>query len=115
MSVNYLHVGQPRTWYVIPGHQRNLFEEVFLELVPELVKIEPDLLNSIVTTFPPEELTSKGLEILQVNQYAGEFIITFPKSTYSYFSHGVRHLLIIPLLPSLSIHSISRSITLERV
>jgi histone demethylase JARID1 len=88
-SFNFLHVGQPRTWYAIPGDQRPLYERVFQKLLPHLAQEDPNLINSMVTMLNPQLLRQNGLTVYEFEQKAGEFVITFPQSTYCFFSHGV--------------------------
>jgi hypothetical protein len=44
-SVNYLHFGAPKQWYVIPPEFRDRFEAVARDAVPELHKRCPEFLR----------------------------------------------------------------------
>jgi len=48
-SINYLHWGEPKTWYGIPGSQAMLLEETMKSIAPELFQNQPDLLQQLVT------------------------------------------------------------------
>ena len=55
-SINYLHWGEPKTWYGISGKYAEKAEEVMRESAKELFSGQPDLLHHIVTTMNPNVL-----------------------------------------------------------
>jgi hypothetical protein len=88
-SINYLHSGAPRTWYVIPGErsgaicnqdefERKLQNNLFLHIS------SPDFV------LDPKILKKQGITFYKVEQRAGDFVILLPNVYYFYFSHGVR-------------------------
>ena len=87
-SINYLHWGEPKTWYGIPGDCAEKFESVVQEIAPELFEAHPDLLHHLVTIVNPNVLMSKGVPVVRTNQEAGEFIVTFPRSYHAGFNQG---------------------------
>ncbi|XP_034028924.1 lysine-specific demethylase 5B-B isoform X2 [Thalassophryne amazonica] len=87
-SINYLHWGEPKTWYGAPGSAAEQLEEVMKKLAPELFESQPDLLHQLVTIMNPNTLMSYGVPIYRTNQCAGEFVITFPRSYHSGFNQG---------------------------
>ena len=87
-SINYLHWGEPKTWYGIPGDYAEQFENVVQEIAPELFEAHPDLLHHLVTIVNPNVLMSKGVPVVRTNQEAGEFIVTFPRSYHAGFNQG---------------------------
>lgn len=87
-SINYLHWGEAKTWYAVPGDSADIFEEAMRSIVPELFQVQPDLLNQLVTTLNPNILMKANVPIYSIDQFAGEFIITFPRSYHMGFSHG---------------------------
>uniref|UniRef100_A0A8C9RAJ9 [histone H3]-trimethyl-L-lysine(4) demethylase n=1 Tax=Scleropages formosus TaxID=113540 RepID=A0A8C9RAJ9_SCLFO len=87
-SINYLHWGEPKTWYGAPGSAAEKLEDVMKELAPELFESQPDLLHQLVTIMNPNTLTAHGVPIYRTNQCAGEFVITFPRSYHSGFNQG---------------------------
>ncbi|XP_065573719.1 lysine-specific demethylase 5D-like isoform X2 [Artemia franciscana] len=87
-SINYLHWGEPKTWYGVPGGEAELFEESVKKLAPELFTNQPDLLHQLVTQVNPNNLIDKGVPIFRTDQQAGEFVITFPRSYHSGFNQG---------------------------
>ena len=80
--------GEPKTWYGVPGKSAEDFERVMKEAAPELFEAQPDLLHQLVTIISPNALTAKGVPVVRTNQYAGEFVITFPRSYHAGFNHG---------------------------
>ncbi|XP_060736959.1 lysine-specific demethylase 5B-B isoform X7 [Tachysurus vachellii] len=87
-SINYLHWGEPKTWYGAPGFAAEQLEEVMKKLAPELFESQPDLLHQLVTIMNPNTLMSHGVPIYRTNQCAGEFVITFPRAYHSGFNQG---------------------------
>ncbi|XP_061114358.1 lysine-specific demethylase 5B-B-like isoform X2 [Conger conger] len=87
-SINYLHWGEPKTWYGAPGYAAEQLENVMKKLAPELFEAQPDLLHQLVTIMNPNTLMSHGVPIYRTNQCAGEFVITFPRAYHSGFNQG---------------------------
>uniref|UniRef100_A0A8C0WD00 [histone H3]-trimethyl-L-lysine(4) demethylase n=1 Tax=Castor canadensis TaxID=51338 RepID=A0A8C0WD00_CASCN len=87
-SINYLHWGEPKTWYGVPSLAAEHLEEVMKRLTPELFDSQPDLLHQLVTLMNPNILMSHGVPVVRTNQCAGEFVITFPRAYHSGFNQG---------------------------
>ncbi|XP_075997057.1 lysine (K)-specific demethylase 5Ba isoform X2 [Genypterus blacodes] len=87
-SINYLHWGEPKTWYGAPGYAAEHLEGVMKKLAPELFQSQPDLLHQLVTIMNPNTLMNNGVPIYRTNQCAGEFVITFPRAYHSGFNQG---------------------------
>uniref|UniRef100_A0A7N8WNW5 [histone H3]-trimethyl-L-lysine(4) demethylase n=1 Tax=Mastacembelus armatus TaxID=205130 RepID=A0A7N8WNW5_9TELE len=87
-SINYLHWGEPKTWYGAPGFAAERLEGVMKKLAPELFESQPDLLHQLVTIMNPNTLMTHGVPIYRTNQCAGEFVITFPRAYHSGFNQG---------------------------
>ncbi|KAM9343748.1 lysine-specific demethylase 5B-B isoform 2-T2 [Pholidichthys leucotaenia] len=87
-SINYLHWGEPKTWYGAPGFAAEQLEAVMKKLAPELFESQPDLLHQLVTIMNPNTLMAHGVPIYRTNQCAGEFVITFPRAYHSGFNQG---------------------------
>uniref|UniRef100_A0A667YCZ5 [histone H3]-trimethyl-L-lysine(4) demethylase n=1 Tax=Myripristis murdjan TaxID=586833 RepID=A0A667YCZ5_9TELE len=87
-SINYLHWGEPKTWYGAPGFAAEQLEEVMKKLAPELFESQPDLLHQLVTIMNPNTLMAYGVPIYRTNQCAGEFVVTFPRAYHSGFNQG---------------------------
>ncbi|KAG5307579.1 KDM5A demethylase, partial [Pseudoatta argentina] len=87
-SINYLHWGEPKTWYGVPGFQAERFEQSMKSAAPELFHSQPDLLHQLVTIMNPNILTSEGVPVFRTDQHAGEFVVTFPRAYHAGFNQG---------------------------
>lgn len=87
-SINYLHWGEPKTWYGVPGSKAEIFEESMKSAAPELFQSQPDLLHQLVTIMNPNILMSAGVPVYRTDQHAGEFVITFPRAYHAGFNQG---------------------------
>ncbi|KAI9598108.1 JmjC domain, hydroxylase-domain-containing protein [Syncephalis fuscata] len=87
-SVNYMHWGEAKTWYGIPGADALKFEAAMRQVIPELFEQQPDLLFHLVTLLSPNQLTDQGVGVYTLDQHPGDFIVTFPQSYHSGFNQG---------------------------
>jgi len=87
-SINYLHWGEPKTWYGVPGSQADKFEDAMKQAAPELFQSQPDLLHQLVTIMNPNILMQSGVSVYRMDQKAGEFIVTFPRAYHAGFNQG---------------------------
>ncbi|PFH49242.1 hypothetical protein AMATHDRAFT_76277 [Amanita thiersii Skay4041] len=87
-SINYMHWGETKTWYGIPGDDAEKFEAAIKYEAPELFEAQPDLLFQLVTLMNPQRVSEAGVRIYACNQRAGEFVVTFPKAYHAGFNHG---------------------------
>ncbi|XP_065358333.1 lysine-specific demethylase 5 [Calliphora vicina] len=87
-SINYLHWGEPKTWYGVPGSCAEQFEETMKQAAPELFASQPDLLHQLVTIMNPNILMNNGVPVYRTDQNAGEFVITFPRAYHAGFNQG---------------------------
>ncbi|KAL2610474.1 hypothetical protein R1flu_029047 [Riccia fluitans] len=87
-SVNYLHCGEPKAWYSVPGHAAEAFEKVMQKAFPDLFAAQPDLLFQLVTMLNPSVLRDNGIPVCTTVQEARNFVITFPRSYHGGFNHG---------------------------
>ncbi|CAG0879037.1 unnamed protein product [Darwinula stevensoni] len=81
-------MGEPKTWYGVPGGKAEVFEVAMRSCAPELFESQPDLLHQLVTTMNPNILMDKGVPIYHADQMAGEFVVTFPRSYHAGFNQG---------------------------
>lgn len=88
-SVNFMHWGETKTWYGIPGEDAEKFEAAIKREAPDLFEAQPDLLFQLVTLMSPKRLTEAGVRVYACNQRAGEFVITYPKAYHAGFNHGL--------------------------
>ncbi|XP_050678384.1 lysine-specific demethylase lid [Leptidea sinapis] len=87
-SINYLHWGEPKTWYGVPSSKAEQFEAAMKAEAPELFHLQPDLLHQLVTIMNPNILMRAGVPVYRTDQHAGEFVITFPRAYHAGFNQG---------------------------
>ncbi|KAK8953442.1 putative lysine-specific demethylase JMJ14 [Platanthera guangdongensis] len=87
-SLNYLHWGDPKVWYGVPGEAAEELEEAMKNNLPELFEEQPGLLHELVTQLSPSVLKSEGVPVYRAKQRAGEFVLTFPRAYHSGFNCG---------------------------
>ncbi|XP_050266962.1 lysine-specific demethylase JMJ17 isoform X1 [Quercus robur] len=88
-SMNYLHWGEPKCWYSVPGNRASAFEEVMQKTLPDLFDAQPDLLFQLVTMLNPSVLQENGVPVYSILQEPGNFVITFPRSYHGGFNLGL--------------------------
>ncbi|CAE6475034.1 unnamed protein product [Rhizoctonia solani] len=88
-SLNYMHWGETKTWYGIPGEDAQKFEDAIKSEAPDLFEAQPDLLFQLVTLMNPDRLRKAGVRVFACNQRPGEFVVTFPKAYHAGFNHGL--------------------------
>ncbi|KAJ0966679.1 hypothetical protein J5N97_023596 [Dioscorea zingiberensis] len=88
-SINYLHWGEPKCWYGVPGTEANAFEQVMRNNLPDLFDAQPDLLFQLITMLNPSVLQENGVSVYGVLQEPGNFVITFPRSFHGGFNFGL--------------------------
>ncbi|KAI8569526.1 hypothetical protein RHMOL_Rhmol02G0285500 [Rhododendron molle] len=88
-SMNYLHWGEPKYWYSVPGNEAKAFEKVMRKTLPDLFEAQPDLLFQLVTMLNPSVLLENGVPVYSVLQEPGNFVITFPRSYHGGFNLGL--------------------------
>uniref|UniRef100_A0A6V7QYG7 Lysine-specific demethylase JMJ18-like n=1 Tax=Ananas comosus var. bracteatus TaxID=296719 RepID=A0A6V7QYG7_ANACO len=87
-SLNYMHFGDSKVWYGVPGNDAVKLEEAMRKHLPELFEEQPDLLHELVTQLSPSVLKSEGVPVYRAIQNPGEFILTFPRAYHSGFNCG---------------------------
>ncbi|XP_022720178.1 lysine-specific demethylase 5B isoform X3 [Durio zibethinus] len=88
-SMNYLHWGEQKCWYSVPGNEASAFEKVMHDCLPDLFDAQPDLLFQLVTMLNPSVLRENGVPVYSVLQEPGNFVITFPRSYHGGFNLGL--------------------------
>ncbi|KAL0442379.1 UNVERIFIED_CONTAM: Lysine-specific demethylase [Sesamum latifolium] len=87
-SLNYLHWGDPKVWYGVPGSHASALENAMRKHLPDLFEEQPDLLNELVTQLSPSVVKSEGVPVYRAVQNSGEFVLTFPRAYHSGFNCG---------------------------
>ncbi|CAM4802777.1 unnamed protein product [Rotaria magnacalcarata] len=87
-SINYLHFGAPKQWYVIPPSYGKLFEKFAASRFPSSARRCPAFLRHKMTIIAPSILTKNSIPFSKMTQYENEFIITFPYAYHAGFNYG---------------------------
>ena len=87
-SINYLHLGEAKSWYGIPTNMHTRFENVCNAYFAEERKDCPEYIRHKTTVVSPGFLKQQGIEFDTALQLPGEFVITFPRGYHSGFNHG---------------------------
>lgn len=87
-SVNYLHTGAPKTWYVIPPAARERFELFARDLLPELSRSCSEFLRHKEILLSPALLAAHSIPLVKVVHRAREFVVVGPGAYHAGFNHG---------------------------
>lgn len=87
-SINYLHFGQPKTWYAVPPEHGRRLERLARELFPGSSQGCQAFLRHKVALISPTVLKENGIPFGRITQEAGEFMVTFPYGYHAGFNHG---------------------------
>jgi len=87
-SINYLHFGAPKQWYVIPPSYGKHFEKFAALHYPSLARRCPGFLRHKMTLIAPSILAKQSIPYYKMTQFENEFIITFPYAYHSGFNYG---------------------------
>ncbi|XP_057347255.1 lysine-specific demethylase 4D-like [Manis pentadactyla] len=87
-SINYMHFGEPKTWYAVPPEHGQRLEHLAEELFPASASGCGAFLRHKFALMSPTVLRDNGIPFSRVTQEAGEFILTFPYGYHAGFNHG---------------------------
>ncbi|XP_021490815.2 lysine-specific demethylase 4D [Meriones unguiculatus] len=87
-SINYLHFGQPKTWYAVPPEHGQRLELLARDLFPASSRGCQAFLRHKVALISPTVLRENGIPFGRMTQEAGEFMVTFPYGYHAGFNHG---------------------------
>ncbi|XP_042637653.1 lysine-specific demethylase 4C, partial [Orycteropus afer afer] len=87
-SINYLHFGEPKSWYAIPPEHGKRLERLAQGFFPSSSQGCEAFLRHKMTLISPSVLRKYGIPFDKITQEAGEFMITFPYGYHAGFNHG---------------------------
>ncbi|XP_043941355.1 lysine-specific demethylase 4A [Protopterus annectens] len=87
-SINYLHFGEPKSWYTVPPEHGKRLERLAKGFFPGSAQNCEAFLRHKMTLISPFILKKYGIPFDKVTQEAGEFMITFPYGYHAGFNHG---------------------------
>ncbi|XP_028332727.1 lysine-specific demethylase 4A-like [Gouania willdenowi] len=87
-SINYLHFGEPKSWYAVSSEHGKSLEHLAKDFFPESAKNCEAFLRHKMALISPSILEKHGIPFEKITQNAGEFMITFPYAYHAGFNHG---------------------------
>lgn len=87
-SINFLHFGEPKTWYGIPPEYGHQFERMASSFFPKTSKHCPAFLRHKMFVISPQHLTQHNIPFDKITQETGDIMITFPFGYHAGFNHG---------------------------
>lgn len=87
-SINYLHFGEPKSWYAIPPEHGKRLERLAKGFFPGSSQGCDAFLRHKMTLISPSILKKYGIPFDRITQEAGEFMVTFPYGYHAGFNHG---------------------------
>ncbi|XP_033253220.1 uncharacterized protein LOC117192612 isoform X1 [Drosophila miranda] len=87
-SINYLHFGAAKTWYVVPPAYGRRLEKVANQYFPASYKNCNAYLRHKMTLISPQILKHHNVPVSKITQESGEIMITFPFGYHAGFNHG---------------------------
>ncbi|KAL2090227.1 hypothetical protein ACEWY4_014915 [Coilia grayii] len=87
-SINYLHFGQPKSWYAIPPEHGKRLERLAQGFFPGSSQGCDAFLRHKMTLISPSILKKYSIPFDRITQEEGEFMITFPYGYHAGFNHG---------------------------
>uniref|UniRef100_A0AAR2K518 [histone H3]-trimethyl-L-lysine(9) demethylase n=1 Tax=Pygocentrus nattereri TaxID=42514 RepID=A0AAR2K518_PYGNA len=84
-SINYLHFGEPKSWYCVPPEHGKRLERLAKGFFPGSSQNCEAFLRHKMTLISPSILKKYGIPF---EKEAGEFMITFPYGYHAGFNHG---------------------------
>ncbi|XP_061593379.1 lysine-specific demethylase 4A-like isoform X1 [Cololabis saira] len=87
-SINYLHYGEPKSWYMVPPEHGRRLERLAKGFFPGNAQSCEAFLRHKMTLISPSILKKYGIPFDKVTQEAGQFIVTFPFGYHAGFNHG---------------------------
>ncbi|XP_039623038.1 lysine-specific demethylase 4B isoform X2 [Polypterus senegalus] len=87
-SINYLHFGEPKSWYTVPPEHGKRLERLAKGFFPGSSQGCDAFLRHKMTLISPSILKKYSIPFDRITQEAGEFMITFPYGYHAGFNHG---------------------------
>lgn len=87
-SINYIHFGAPKHWYVIPIPYRRKFEALARQLYPDEHRNCAEFLRHKMCHISPTVIQKHGIPVRKIVHEEGQFMITFPGAYHAGFNIG---------------------------
>lgn len=87
-SINYIHFGAPKQWYVVAPEHRLKFERFATGVFHEDYKVCKEFLRHKTCIISPSLLQQLSIPVHKVVQRAGEYMLTFPGAYHLGYNCG---------------------------
>ncbi|XP_001948997.1 probable lysine-specific demethylase 4B [Acyrthosiphon pisum] len=87
-SLNYVHVGYPKTWYAIPPEYGEIFEKLLDQIYPAETSRCQAYVRHKTIVLSPDFLKKHSIPFNTITQEPGEFMVTFPFGYHAGFNQG---------------------------
>uniref|UniRef100_A0A8C7G299 [histone H3]-trimethyl-L-lysine(9) demethylase n=1 Tax=Oncorhynchus kisutch TaxID=8019 RepID=A0A8C7G299_ONCKI len=87
-SINYLHFGEPKSWYAVPPEHGKRLERLAQGFFPGSSQGCDAFLRHKMTLISPSILKKYSIPFDRITQEEGEFMVTFPYGYHAGFNHG---------------------------
>lgn len=87
-SINYLHFGEPKSWYGINPELADFFEGYCQSFFDVESRVCGEFLRHKFCMVDPAELSKHQIVVQRTTQRVGEFVVTFPRAYHAGFNHG---------------------------
>jgi len=89
-SINYLHKGAAKYWYIVPSSHATQLEQILCELDPMTFSTSCQSPLRHKTLLPhPDILRARGIPVYRIEQHPGEIIVTLPRAYHWSFNVGL--------------------------
>jgi jumonji domain-containing protein 2 len=86
-SMSYLHMGAPKSWYVVPPSDGKKMEKFARKYLSSFQC--KDAIKHKVFMPSPRSLEKRGIRFGRIRQEEGEFVVTFPYGYHGGFNNGI--------------------------
>lgn len=87
-GINFLHKGDPKTWYCVPPKYGYLLERAARELFPHVASWCSNFMRHKTCLIAPRLLVALGVPFQKMVQEERDMIIVFPYAYHAGFNHG---------------------------
>lgn len=87
-SINYIHFGAPKQWYVVPPEHKARFERAMQSIFPEAYKKCSEFIRHKTFLVSPSVLAHHSIPVHKCVQEANEIILTFPFGYHAGYNMG---------------------------
>lgn len=87
-SLCYMHLGDPKIWYGVPGRYADKFKAAMKKYLPDVLAEDLTLHDRVIAKLSTSALKSEGIPVYRCIQNPREFVLVLPGAYYSGFDSG---------------------------